>query len=58
MQAENALTQGYLMFGLDTQLLELDTRYTDTNIDCKVLKFDVIFEITFNGEKKRDLVKF
>ena len=27
-QAENALTHGYLMFGLDTQLLVLETRYT------------------------------
>ena len=44
MQAENALTQGYLMFGLDTQLLVLDTRYTDTNIDCQILKCNVFLE--------------
>ena len=28
-QAEKALTQGYLMFGLDTQLRVLETRYTE-----------------------------
>ena len=46
------------MFGLDTHPLVLDTRYTETNmVKCSNKMPWYLVQITFDGEKERDLVK-
>ena len=45
-QAEKALTQGYLMFGLDTQLLVLETRYTKIS-SLNDLALEIIYSFNY-----------